>query len=154
MGSSASMTECLGTPGMSSYAQANCYMEELCRHRHALGLCGTAVQFPEVMGVGMASVDNATICQVMKAITAGTAPIGPLISIMTFGFMLPRPPMSYVLHDPLLKRINAGLWQRLNALEAKIGGKKMRQLREARSAKMQSLRSLTEDGAGGGEGQE
>jgi len=134
-------------------------MEELCRYRHALGLCGTAVQFPEVMGVGMASgnnadaasIDNATICQVMKAVTAGTAPIGPVLSIMTFGFMLPRPPISYIYHEPLLRRVNAGLWQRLSALETKIGGKKMRQLREARFVKVESLKAVTD---AAGEGQE
>merc|ERR1719272_569485 len=67
----ASMTECLGTAGMSAYAQANTYMEELCRYRHALGLPGTAMQYPEVIGVGMAagnaqdtaSVDNSVISQ-------------------------------------------------------------------------------------------
>jgi nucleoside-diphosphate-sugar epimerase len=155
----ASMTECLGTPGMSSYAQANTYMEELCRYRHALGLPGTAIQFPEVIGVGMASgnkedsasIDNSVISQVMKIITAGTAPIGPVMSILTFGFMMPRPPISYLFHDPLLQRVNAGLWHRLEALQQKIGGKKLRQLREARYFKMQSLESVAQ---GAGEGQE
>jgi len=152
----ASMTECLGTSGMSSYAQANTYMEELCRYRHALGLCGTAVQFPEVTGVGMAadnkqdsaSISNEVISQVMKVITAGTAPIGPVISIMTFGFMLPRPPISHIFHEPLLQRMNAGLWRRLTSLEAKIGGKKMKQLREAKSQKMMNLQAVTDGPVG------
>merc|ERR1712203_529896 len=56
----ASMTEFLGTGGMSAYAQANTYMEELCRQRHAMGLKATAMEFPEVEGVGMAAKEKDT----------------------------------------------------------------------------------------------
>jgi tRNA1(Val) A37 N6-methylase TrmN6 len=156
----ASMTECIGTAGMSSYAQANTYMEELCRYRHALVVCGTAVQFPEVMGVGMASsheadsasISNDDISQIMKVITAGTEPIGPVISIMTFGFMMPRPPISYIYHEPLLRRVNTKLWTRLTAMEAKIGGKRMKKLREAKSGQMTRLNAVVDGRAD--EGQE
>merc|ERR1712070_187130 len=158
----ASMTEMIGSAGMSAYAQANTYMEELCRYRHALNLCGTAIQFPEVMGVGMASankedsasIDNSVISQVMKIIPAGSEPIGPVISIMTFGFMMPRPPISFVYHEPLLRRVNVGLWQRLGQLEEKIGPKKMKELRQARSSHQQRLMAAPKVQSLGDEGHE
>jgi len=118
------------------------------------------VQFPEVMGVGMASsheadsasIGNDDISQIMKVITAGTEPIGPVISIMTFGFMMPRPPISYIYHEPLLRRVNTKLWTRLTAMEAKIGGKRMKKLREAKSGQMTRLNAVVDGRAD--EGQE
>merc|ERR1712083_414412 len=117
-------------------------MEELCRQRHAMGLNATAMEFPEVEGVGMAAKDRDTsfdtasihcdqVLRVFKHVLGGTAPIGPLIGILTFGFMLPRPPISFIQHAPLYARRNLTLWNRLKALEGKIGSKKVRQLRAA-----------------------
>lgn len=154
----ASMTECLGTAFMSGYAQANTYMEELCRARNAMGLPATAVQFPEVMGVGMAagnrrdaaSVDNEIVTQIIKHVAAGSAPIGPVLSVLTFGFMLPRPPISYLFHAPLLDRVNSGLWTRMNEMELKMGAKVTKRLRAAMADKMEMLSRPISAGAGEG----
>merc|ERR1712078_639482 len=99
-----------------------------------------------------AAVDNSILNAVFKVIAAGSEPIGPVVSIMTFGFMLPRPPISYIYHEPLLKRVNTKLWTRLTAMEAKIGGKRMKKLREAKSGQMTRLNAVVDGRAD--EGQE
>lgn len=132
-----SMTECLGTAGMEAYGCANTYMDELCRYRHALGLPGTAVLFPEVQGVGMAgsnrkdaaSLDNEVVLQVIKQVAFGTEPAGPVLAIMTKGFLLPRPPISHVFHEPLRNRIDWGLYERLRSVESEAGRKQFKELR-------------------------
>mmetsp|Transcript_9725 Transcript_9725/g.17104 ORF Transcript_9725/g.17104 Transcript_9725/m.17104 type:complete len:1701 (-) Transcript_9725:124-5226(-) len=125
-----SMTNFLGTDSFVIYGAANSFLEELCRWRRARGLEGTCLMFPEVMGVGMASMggtrtsgDSSTIWwsivkPLIKQAVFGPAPCAPLLGILTIGFMMPRPPLSTVLQEPMKSYVNWELRTRLEELGA------------------------------------
>ena len=78
-----SISALFGNPGQANYAAANAYLDELVRHRVASGWPGVSVQWPGIMGVGMAaamdervrvdasaSVDVSTVKQVLHQLWA------------------------------------------------------------------------------------
>jgi len=53
-----SITSSLGNPGQSVYGGSNSFLDHLMVHRVGLGLCGLSIQWPAILGVGMAAANG------------------------------------------------------------------------------------------------
>lgn len=86
-----SLSAVLGSPGQGNYAAANCWMDALMQHRHAMGLPGLSVAWGPWASVGMAARLGKGIQAQIEAKGILPIPVSRALSILDYALGLDQP---------------------------------------------------------------
>jgi len=128
-----------GAAGMSCYAAACTYIDELVTYRKAKGLPGVSVTFPEVEGAGMAADMTQVGSQanigpehtkhLIKQVFCGVGECAPVQVCMPKGNLIPLGPFYGQMLAPLNARRDMKLTKELAKEEERLGKKAVKELR-------------------------